>query len=108
MSPLLLENTTTPAKQGKQVAEGLSSVNASEIWAETTSAVHWSTPRKREELKESFSLFSKLEGDAIVFERDGKTESIRATNGTGTGMKYYGDDRTDCLVITEGSEGFCR
>lgn len=50
----------------------------------------------------------KLEGDAIVFERDGKTESIRATNGTGTGMKYYGDDRTDCLVITEGSEGFCR
>ena len=50
----------------------------------------------------------KLEGDAIVFERDGKTESIRATNGTGTGMKYYGDDRTDCLVITKGAEGFCR
>ena len=49
-----------------------------------------------------------LDGDAIVFERDGKTESIRATNGTGTGMKYYGDDRTDCLVITKGAEGFCR
>ncbi|KAF6830934.1 transposase [Colletotrichum musicola] len=52
ISPLLLENTITPAN-----------VNASEIWAKTTSAVPWSTPRKREELRESFSLFSKLEGD---------------------------------------------
>ena len=46
-------------------------------------------------------------GDHIAFTRDGKTENIRKTDGPGTGMKYYGDKK-DCLVVTKGSEGFCR
>jgi len=46
-------------------------------------------------------------GDALTFERDGKTETIRATDGAGTGMKWLAD-RKDCLVVTVGSEGFCR
>jgi hypothetical protein len=46
-------------------------------------------------------------GDHIEFKRDGKTESIRATDGKGTGMKWLGGEKT-CLVVTVGSEGFCR
>jgi hypothetical protein len=46
-------------------------------------------------------------GDAVTFTRDGKTEQIRATDGAGTGMKWLAD-RKDCLVVTVGSEGFCR
>jgi hypothetical protein len=42
----------------------------------------------------------------IAFERDGKTETIRATDGVGTGMKWLAEKR-DCLVIRVG-EGFCR
>jgi hypothetical protein len=46
-------------------------------------------------------------GDRVTFGRDGKTETIRATDGAGTGMKWL-TDRKDCLVVTVGSEGFCR
>ena len=46
-------------------------------------------------------------GDVVTFDRDGKTETIRATDGAGTGMKWLAD-REDCLVVTAGSEGFCR
>ncbi|MGA7243115.1 MAG: hypothetical protein WBX19_08030 [Terracidiphilus sp.] len=45
-------------------------------------------------------------GDRIEFQRDGKTESIRAGNGHGTGMKWL-MDKTNCLIIETG-EGFCR
>jgi len=45
--------------------------------------------------------------DAVTFVRDGKTETIRATDGAGTGMKWLAE-KTDCLVVTAGSEGFCR
>lgn len=48
----------------------------------------------------------KRAGDAIEFERGGKTESIHATDGKATGMKWLAD-KTDCLTIHEG-EGFCR
>ncbi|MGV3591760.1 MAG: hypothetical protein ACO1PZ_08715 [Gammaproteobacteria bacterium] len=44
--------------------------------------------------------------DGITFERDGTPETIRATNGPGTGMKWLADKR-NCLVIRPG-EGFCR
>lgn len=44
--------------------------------------------------------------DRIEFERNGKTESIRATDGKGTGMKWL-QDKTNCLTINL-SEGFCR
>lgn len=46
-------------------------------------------------------------GDTITFERNGKTETIRATDGDGTGMKWLAG-KTNCLVVTKGSEGFCR
>jgi hypothetical protein len=48
----------------------------------------------------------RAEGDAIVFDRDGVAESIRAGDGAATGLKWL-DGKTDCLVIKEG-EGFCR
>ena len=48
----------------------------------------------------------KVVGDHIEFERNGVVESLRATDGKGTGMKWL-QDKTDCLMIKPG-EGFCR
>ncbi len=45
-------------------------------------------------------------GDRIQFERDGKKELIRSTDGAGTEMKYL-DGKKDCLSIVNG-EGYCR
>jgi hypothetical protein len=45
-------------------------------------------------------------GGAIEFERLGVKESIHATNGAGTGMKWLAD-KTNCLTVRVG-EGFCR
>lgn len=44
--------------------------------------------------------------DRIEFERNGKIESIRATDGQATGMKWL-LDKKNCLTIQTG-EGFCR
>ncbi|WP_293394153.1 hypothetical protein [Nevskia sp.] len=44
--------------------------------------------------------------DHLVFERDGRTESIRATSGDQTGMKWL-QDQSNCLTIKPG-EGYCR
>lgn len=46
------------------------------------------------------------QGERIVFERDGKTESVRATDGNGTGMKWLAG-KTNCLTVRVG-EGYCR
>ncbi|HSI88074.1 MAG TPA: hypothetical protein VK918_03400 [Pyrinomonadaceae bacterium] len=46
-------------------------------------------------------------GDEIEFTRDGKTETIKAATGEETGMKYL-QEKKNCVVITKGSEGFCR
>ena len=48
----------------------------------------------------------KRAGEAIEFERKGKTESLKATDGKATGMKWLAD-KTNCLTIHAG-EGFCR
>jgi hypothetical protein len=45
-------------------------------------------------------------GDRIQFERDGVTETLTATNGVDTGMKWL-TDKMDCLTIRSG-EGYCR
>ena len=45
-------------------------------------------------------------GDQIQFERNGVTETIRATNGAGTGMKWL-SDKSNCLTVRPG-EGYCR
>jgi len=42
----------------------------------------------------------------IQFERDGVKESIRATNGAETGMKWL-SDKSNCLTVRQG-EGYCR
>lgn len=46
-------------------------------------------------------------GDAIEFLRNGKTETIKAASGAETGMKGF-EKETNCVVVTKGSEGFCK
>ena len=48
-----------------------------------------------------------VKGDEIQFVRDGKTETIRPATGEETGMKYL-QAKKNCVVITKGSEGFCK
>jgi hypothetical protein len=45
-------------------------------------------------------------GDKIEFERDGKWETLRASNGEQTGMKWLAEKK-DCLTVRAG-EGYCR
>lgn len=45
-------------------------------------------------------------GDRIQFERDGVVETIHATDGAGTGMKWLAE-RSSCLTVRFG-EGYCR
>ena len=45
-------------------------------------------------------------GDKIEFERDGRWETLRASNGEQTGMKWLAGKR-DCLMVRAG-EGYCR
>jgi hypothetical protein len=45
-------------------------------------------------------------GTGLSFERDGVRETLRATDGSGTGMKWLAG-KTNCLVVRAG-EGFCR
>jgi hypothetical protein len=45
--------------------------------------------------------------DHLEFKRGDKTETIRPTDGEGTGMKWLTEEK-NCLVITVGSEGYCR
>jgi hypothetical protein len=49
----------------------------------------------------------KTVGDHIEFQRGDKVESIRAATGKETGMKYLAEEE-NCLVVSVGSEGFCR
>jgi hypothetical protein len=43
---------------------------------------------------------------SLGFERDGVQETLEATDGAGTGMKWLAT-KHDCLVVRPG-EGFCR
>jgi hypothetical protein len=45
-------------------------------------------------------------GARIEFKRDGMAETLHATNGAGTGMKWL-VDKTNCLTVRAG-EGYCR
>ncbi|MDO9439042.1 hypothetical protein [Hydrogenophaga sp.] len=45
-------------------------------------------------------------GDHIEFERDGTKETLRATGGVETGMKWL-SEKKDCLTVRSG-EGYCR
>jgi hypothetical protein len=46
------------------------------------------------------------QGDRIAFERDGAAESLHATNGAETGMKWLAE-KSNCLTVRTG-EGYCR
>lgn len=46
-------------------------------------------------------------GDVIEFTRSGKIETIKHATGDETGMKGFAGKK-DCLVVTKGSEGFCK
>ena len=52
------------------------------------------------------SYSARAAGDHLEFERNGKTEAVRATNGQQTGMKWL-QEKSDCLTVKPG-EGFCR
>jgi hypothetical protein len=43
----------------------------------------------------------------IEFLRNGKTETVKTATGAETGMKGF-EKETNCVVVTKGSEGFCR
>ena len=45
-------------------------------------------------------------GNHIEFERDGLKESLRATSGAETGMKWL-SEKSNCLTVRAG-EGYCR
>ena len=45
-------------------------------------------------------------GDRVEFERNGVKESLRATNGAETGMKWL-SEKSNCLTVRAG-EGYCR
>jgi hypothetical protein len=45
-------------------------------------------------------------GDRLEFERDGVRESVRASSGAETGMKWL-SEKKDCLTVKAG-EGYCR
>lgn len=45
-------------------------------------------------------------GDRLEFERDGVKESVRATSGAETGMKWLAE-KSNCLTVRTG-EGYCR
>ena len=45
-------------------------------------------------------------GDHVEFERDSVKESLRATNGAETGMKWL-SEKSNCLTVRAG-EGYCR
>ena len=68
-------------------------------------------PRKFEfEIKdldraEKFEVTAK--DGTIKFTRKGKAETVKAATGTETGMKGF-EKETNCVVLSKGSEGFCK
>lgn len=56
---------------------------------------------------ETLRIFdASAEAETIVFERDGTRQTIRASNGDDTGMKWL-SGKSDCVTIILG-EGYCR
>ncbi len=68
-------------------------------------------PRKFEVEIKDLDKAEKFEGTAkagvIEFTRKGKIETVKAATGAETGMKYL-EKETNCVVVTKGSEGFCK
>ena len=68
-------------------------------------------PRKFDIEIKNLDKTEKFEGTAkagmIEFIRNGKTETVKTATGAETGMKGF-EKETTCVVVTKGSEGFCR
>lgn len=68
-------------------------------------------PRKFDVEIKNLDKADKFEGTAkagtIEFTRKGKVETVRAATGPETGMKGF-EKETTCVVVTKGSEGFCK
>lgn len=68
-------------------------------------------PRKFDIEIKNLDKAEKFEGTAkngmIEFTRKGKAETLKAATGAETGMKYL-EKETNCVVVTKGSEGFCK
>jgi sulfite reductase beta subunit-like hemoprotein len=68
-------------------------------------------PRKFEIEIKNLDKVEKFEGTAkgkdIEFTRNGKTETVKTATGPETGMKWL-EKEANCLVVTKGSEGFCK
>lgn len=52
------------------------------------------------------SFTGRAVGERIEFERSGQLDTLRATDGQSTGMKWLADKK-DCLTVRPG-EGYCR
>ena len=52
------------------------------------------------------SFAGTAQGEGIAFERDGVVETVHATRGADTGMKWLAE-KSDCLTVRSG-EGYCR
>lgn len=71
----------------------------------TKKADKYSIEIKNLDKTETFEGVAK--GDTIEFKRKDKLEAIKAATAEETGMKWLAGEK-NCVVITKGSEGFCR
>lgn len=71
----------------------------------TKKADKYSVEIKNLDKAETFEGVAK--GDTIEFKRKDKLETIKAATPEETGMKWLTGEK-NCVVITKGSEGYCR
>ncbi|MEO7674866.1 MAG: hypothetical protein ABIU09_12415 [Pyrinomonadaceae bacterium] len=71
----------------------------------TKKADKYSIELKNLDKTETFEGVAK--GDTIEFKRKDKLETIKAATAEETGMKWLAGEK-NCVVITKGSEGYCR
>lgn len=64
------------------------------------------TLEMRWDLDHAGSFVGTAQGDGIVFDRAGKRETLRPSDGAATGLKYLAG-KTECLTVASG-EGYCR
>ena len=103
--------TTSPSNDGKEVvgkADALVGVWPGIEGASLTVAKKGDKYEIEIKAKDGSKKFEgTAKGDAIEFSRNGKTETIKAATAEETGLKWTKDEK-NCVVITKGSEGYCK
>jgi hypothetical protein len=61
----------------------------------------------RHSLDATVTLEGRAVEDGIAFTREGREMIVRAGSGADTGFKWLAD-KTDCLIVRLGEEGYCR